>query len=467
MYLIYRHLLRSSAGPFFFGLFVITFLLMINVLYTYVDLFVSKGVPFGQATRFLVLSLGHTFALSVPMSVLIAVLMGVGQLAADNEITALKASGVGLWSVLRPLLLGATFIFALQTAYNHFIFPRANHALANLSYDISHSRPMLEIQERRFTQMNDKMTIYVKEKDDLTGRIEGVSLFEKENPGDLTPRLTLATWGRIVPDHAHDSLLIELHDGEIHDRPDRDNPDTYRVNRFKQYNLTLDNMEQDFRESDRKTKSDREMDLRELLEAAARERGRQEEIAGDVRGLGDNVLKWQFGLLNPARRDQVLGVGQAPADSTERRGWLEPKFRATRLKTQRVADQAGYQLKIQDSFRIKENRYMVEFHKKFAIPFACVMFTLVGVPMAVTTSRSGKGVSVSLAIAVFLVYYLFLMGGEKFADRGLLDPFLAMWSANLLLLVVGVPIFLKTVREGSLLSMTLRPPRPRDGEAAS
>lgn len=467
MNLIYRHLLRSAAGPFIFGLFVITFLLMINVLYTYVDLFVSKGVPFSQATRFLVLSLGHTFALSVPMSVLIAVLMGVGQLAADNEITALKASGISLWTVLRPLLLGGVFIFAAQTAYNHYIFPKANHALANLSFDISHSRPMLQIQERRFTQMNEKMTIYVKKKDDLTGRIEGVSIFEKENPGDLTPRLTLATWGVIVPDHAHDSMLIELHDGEIHDRPDRDNPDTYRVNRFKQYNLTLDNMEQDFKESDRKSKSDREMDLGELLAAAARERERQVEIAGDVRGLTDNVLKWQFGLLNPARRDQVLGVTSAPADSTERRSWLQPKFKATRLKTQRVADQAGYQQKIQERYHIQENRYMVEFHKKFAIPFACVVFTLVGVPMAVTTSRSGKGVSVSLAIAVFLVYYLFLMGGEKFADRGLLSPFLAMWSANLLLVAVGLPIFFKTVREGSLLSFTLRPDRDRDREAAS
>ena len=107
MYLIYRHLLTSAAGPFFFGLFVITFLLMIEVLFRYVDLFVSKGVPFLLATKVLALSLGHTFALSVPMAVLIAVLMSVGQLAADHEITAMKASGISLWSVLRPLLFGA------------------------------------------------------------------------------------------------------------------------------------------------------------------------------------------------------------------------------------------------------------------------------------------------------------------------------------------------------------------------
>ena len=110
MYLIYRHLLKSAAGPFFFGWFVITFLLMIDVLFRYVDLFVSKGVPFFLATKVLGLSLGYTFALSIPMAVLIAILMSVGQMATDHEITAMKACGISLWAVLRPLLFGAALI---------------------------------------------------------------------------------------------------------------------------------------------------------------------------------------------------------------------------------------------------------------------------------------------------------------------------------------------------------------------
>ena len=75
MRLLDRYLLRATVGPFFFALFTITFLLIINVLFGYVDMFVSKGVPFVVATKVLVLSLGFTLALSVPMSVLVAVLM--------------------------------------------------------------------------------------------------------------------------------------------------------------------------------------------------------------------------------------------------------------------------------------------------------------------------------------------------------------------------------------------------------
>ncbi len=461
MYLIYRHLLLSAAGPFFFGLFVITFLMMIEILFKYVDLFVTKGVPFLLATKVLALSLGHTFALSVPMAVLIAILMSVGQLAADQEITALKASGIGLWTVLRPLLVGAGLITIGLTAYNHFVFPESNHTLANLVYDINRSKPMLDIRPRQFTDLGDNMTIYVGSKDDLTGRIENVAILERERPGDLSPRLTTAAWGLIVPDHGSNTMLIQLHDGEIHDRPDAKDPDKYQKTRFGQRNLYVKNAERDFSDSGRKARGDREMNLTDLWQAAGEERDRADASRGQMFEQEAGVARWQWQLLDPERRNDVLGTREAPPGDRARQVYLEPRFRATRTKLDRTIEQAGYNKVVVGSFAIKENRYMVEFHKKFAIPFACVVFALLGVPMAVTSSRAGKGVSVSLAIAVYLVYYLFLVGGEKFADRGRLDPFLAMWGANIVLVAIGIPIFLRAVKESTLLSITLKPRHPK------
>jgi len=117
-------------------------------------------------------------------------------------------------------------------------------------------------------------------KDDRTGRIEDVTIFEKERPGDLSPRLTIATWGRIVPDHETDSMLIELHDGEIHERPDKNAPDKYQVSRFGQHNLYVENVEEDFHESNRQTRGDREMNLKDLWTAAGRERERRTCLCG-------------------------------------------------------------------------------------------------------------------------------------------------------------------------------------------
>ncbi|MBK7771852.1 MAG: LptF/LptG family permease [bacterium] len=267
MRLIDRHLLTATAGPFLFGWFVITFLLMIDVLFRYVDLFVSKGVPFLLATRVLGLSLGYTFALSVPMAVLVGVLMGVGQLAADHEITAMKASGLSLWALARPLFVAAALITASQVAYNHYVYPRSNHTLVNLLQDIGRQKPMLEVREQQFTDLNEHLTIFVRRKDDLTGVIGDVTIVEKGQPGDLSPRLTIAERGRIVPDHENDLLRIELEDGEIHEVPDPEDPDTYQLTRFRRHNLVVENMEQDFQISERSARSDREMDLGELMAA--------------------------------------------------------------------------------------------------------------------------------------------------------------------------------------------------------
>jgi lipopolysaccharide export system permease protein len=457
MYLIYRHLLTAAAGPFIFGWFVITFLLMIDVLFRYVDLFVSKGVPFLLATKVLGLSLGHTFALSIPMAVLVAILMSVGQLATDHEITAMKASGISLWTVLRPLLWGAFVISVGLVAYNHYVFPESNHTLANLLFDISRKKPMLEIRPQQWTEMSDKMMIFVAEKNDKTGRIDDVQIFQKEKPGDLAPQITTATWGTIITDHETDSMVIELYDGETHERLDRKYPDKYQLIRFQRQTLRFENVERDFRESGRKTRGDREMNLTDLLAAAGEERGRVASVDTTVQKLSRTLWGWQAKVLDPILRNERLGTETTPPGEAARRDWLAGKFRLTRMQIDRYAEQATYQESIRNQYLVKENRYLVEFHKKFAIPFACVVFALLGIPMAVTASRSGKGVSVSLAILIYLIYYLFLVGGEKFADRGLVDPFLAMWAANIVLLAIGIPMFIKAARETSLINLTWRP----------
>ncbi len=457
MYLLNRHRLKPTAGPFFFGFFVITFVLIIDVLFRYVELFVSKGIPFTMATEVLLLSLGHTFALSVPMAVLIGVLMGVGQLASDHEITAMKASGIGLYSILRPLVGGALLVALALTAYNHFVFPESNHRLANLLYQINHKRPMMEIRERMFTEINDRATIYVKSKDEKTNRVEGVVILEKENPADLSPTMTTAEWGFIMPRPADDALMVELHEGEIHDLPDDNDLDKYSITRFAKHNLYLRNVERDIGNSKRTHRSDREMNLIDLRVAALRER--QNRAAGEARSsrLVGDLARRQWSLLDPAERKQLIGEGRdplAPVPPDQRLGLLK----GTRAELDKAVRSAQHQAQISHDYQENENKYMVEFHKKFAIPFACIVFVLVGLPMAVTTARSGRGVSVSLALGCYLVYYVFLMGGEKLSDRGLLNPMLAMWLANIVLTVIAVPILIRTVRESSLFSFTHRPP---------
>ena len=202
--------------------------------------------------------------------------------------------------------------------------------------------------------------------------------------------------------------------------------------------------------------------LASLLAAAGQERQRQQSVLANTAQLTNDVLARQWGLLDPQTRPKLIGRDDG-FQGARSLAYRQARLIATRQKVELAASQSRYQEKIRRSYVAKENRYLVEFHKKFAIPFACLVFVLLGLPMAVTTARSGRGVSVSLAMVVYLIYYLFLVGGEKLSDRGLLSPFLAMWMANIVLVAVGIPIFLRTVRESTLFHFTLKP-QPLTGE---
>jgi len=93
------------------------------------------------------------------------------------------------------------------------------------------------------------------------------------------------------------------------------------------------------------------------------------------------------------------------------------------------------------------NKYSIEIHKKYSIPAASLAFILIGAPLAILSRRGGMGVAIAISIGLFVIYWAFLIGGEDLADRGLVPPFWAMWSANLLIGAIGVYLLYKVVSE--------------------
>ncbi len=94
-----------------------------------------------------------------------------------------------------------------------------------------------------------------------------------------------------------------------------------------------------------------------------------------------------------------------------------------------------------------EREYLVEIHKKYAIPAACVIFVLIGAPLGIMARRGTFGVAASLSLGFFLLYWACLIGGEKLADRGLLEPWIGMWIANIGLSILGLYLTIRTARE--------------------
>jgi len=443
MKLIDRHLLGSFIPPFGFGLAVTTFLLMVNVLQNYINLFLEKGIRIDVATEVLILSLGHTIALTVPMASLIGVLMAMGQLAGDQEITALKACGVSLYRLSVPLLLTGMALTATMVAYNQYVLPEGNHRLRNRLFEIHQLRPTLQIKANTFADISDRYTIFVRHKDDRTGALRDIVLYQREGRGDTSPDVIVARTGRLET-MGPGRIRLDLYNGEMHRMPDAEDPMSYNRTQFSRQSFIV-NLDQDgSRLRQRHRRSEREMDLVMLSRAIAE----QDSLAGLKR---DDAAKALHEVFDEAwlERDHesapAMAAGRTTLDEYQR--WLNLTDRRTHI--------LALNHQIARSHRVKAGKYEVEWHKKFSIPFACTIFVLIGMPLAVVSARGGRGVSVGMSIAAFFLYYVLLSTGEKLADRGIAPPWLAMWLPNIVLGVAGLILLRQSVQETRLIEFRL------------
>ena len=122
-----------------------------------------------------------------------------------------------------------------------------------------------------------------------------------------------------------------------------------------------------------------------------------------------------------------------------------------RMKNLKRGINTDYSLK--KSHEKSINSYRVELHKKFSIPFACIVFILIGAPLGIISKKGGLGTSVSISLLFFVIYWAFLIGGEELADRGLLSPPLSMWLPNIVLGIVGIYLCYIMVYEKNIINM--------------
>src|SRR5438128_3538752 len=189
------YILRLHLVPFLLGFGVVTFILEMDVLFDYLDLVVNRGVAVGTVAQLFLLSLGYIVALSVPCAVLVAVLMTFGRLSQDNEITALRASGVNLGRILMWPLAAAVLVATGLILFNNYVLPESNHAFANLLVDIGRMRPTVRLQEGVFISDFPGYDMLVRSVNGRTNEMKGVTIYQR-NPGG-PPTTIFAARGKL------------------------------------------------------------------------------------------------------------------------------------------------------------------------------------------------------------------------------------------------------------------------------
>lgn len=442
-----RYLIRVHIGPFLFSLTAITGLIVVNSVAQRVDALVGKGLPWSVLGEFVLLSLPHTIALSLPMSVLVSVLYAFSQLSTSNEITAMAAGGVRPLRIMFPVLglgiIGAGVMFY----FNDTVLPESNHQLKNLLLDIGRKSPTLDLREQVVNELRagtgiNRYFLTADRIDHEASTLVNVTIFDANDP--MRQRTTYAASGEMAFDSARTDLYLTLHDGFVHE-VQRDREGGFNRLYFDKQIVPLrgvgNELERRVGGSDR---SDREMGFDLLAENAASRKEQLESTLAENHEVSLEAVRYALNrpsdadsawVVPPRRRSSAPGLPQATYLSQD--GTTQQFVTTTRARAARVA-----------ALEQSINRFEVEIHKKLAIAVACLVFTLLGPPLALRFPTGGVGFVVTGSAVIFFVYWVGLLSGEALADRRVADPAVTMWLGNAIMFALGVFLVSRMGRAG-------------------
>jgi LPS export ABC transporter permease LptF/LPS export ABC transporter permease LptG len=364
MRILTRYTLKEVTAHALIGVAIFTFVLFTRDLGHILELAVRASAPLPSIAQIFFYTLPLALEYTLPMSVLVGILIGLSRLAADSEITAMRASGMGVWTFLRMLSLFVIAAWVLALANGLYVAPRSQAALGRLEDRLKGSQVSFEIQPRVFYEGFPKIVLYVQD----VKSAQGAALWKGVFMADLTdasdPKITLAKEG-IVVSEGPDRLHLHLIDGSSHETDPRD-PNHYQISTFQQTDIPIE-----LPSTENKTDESRPATLMET---------------------------------------------------------------GTLLERSKHTDQVTARL------------CLIEFYRRFALPTACLVLALVGIPLGISSKKSGKSGGFVLTILLVFIYYVISLVGVSLARQGHVAPWLGAWLADFVFLGLGILLLVQAER---------------------
>jgi lipopolysaccharide export system permease protein len=488
MSILTRYLLRLHVAPFVFAVTGLTLLLLLDqVSKRFADL-IGKDLHWTVIVEVFVYSVPFILAQTLPMAVLIAVLYTFNRLAGNYEITAIRASGVSLIRIMTPLLVAATILAGAMTWFNNTILPESNHTLQALLTSIGRKKPTFYLRERTINEVLPSR-LYVQPGPIHRERSAFDDVVIYDERGNKS-RTIYADSGRMAFGGGGEDLYLTLLDGTLQERVE-DSPHSFQRIKFRRMVMKVENVSNLLERDTLTYRSDREMNIQDMHEmvvrgeeqvALARTESQEYAIA-----LTQRLTRFEEPLeaagsveedsgAEPAQ-SPLAAAGETPGqlESLRQGGVRSPsgeedvvdpanKLQAPSRDSARVLGRAAAERFVEAvdalnqfdvyyqrdlSGQAQVNKFWVEIHKKGSIPAACIVFVLIGAPIAVRYPRAGVALVVGVSLVFFGAYYVSLVGGEELADRRLISPVWAMWGPNVLFGVVGLIALLQARRVSS------------------
>lgn len=386
-----RYIIKEIVPPFFIGLLIYTFVLLMNQILQLSEIFITRGVAFKAAVTIFIHLVPSILAFTVPMAVLMGVLGGLSRLSSDSEIMAFKTLGISYKRLLRPVLIFSLCGWLFTSYLALYLAPHSNYKLIQTLYQTILTKVQFKINPREFNESIPNTVIFIQ---GITQEKEWENVFIYFSNPPEEPRVISAKKGKLNFYPEMKRAVLELFDGTLHSYPLSD-PDKYGVTSFEKIEEEI-NVESLFTSFSEK-KRVREKDIGELFK--------------DIKIIKQDLAKLRI----------------------EEGGTTEKEYDSLRRWKDYIS-------------------YRIEIHKKFALPFVCLIFGILGLPLGASTRKGGRTSGFTISLGIILAYYVLITTGEEMAIDGTLSPFLGIWGPNILLLLMGCYLFLKSLKESKLFA---------------
>lgn len=447
--ILFRYVIREHVLPFVYAFAIIIFFMVMNLAVQLLDKIISKGLSPAVVLELFLIQLGWIVALAIPMAVLVSTLTTFGRMSADNEILAVKAAGRNIFHLMTPVLLGSAVLALLLVYFNNLVLPDANHRAANLTRDISRKKPAAFIEPGVLTRDFSNYVLYVDKVNPRTGKLRGVKIFS-DVPGQ-DPSTTVADSGYVTMTDDERFMKLTLFNGQSHSI-NAQNSMEHRIGLFERQVIFIKNVDDDLHRTESTYRGDREKSSQVMLKEVRQFKQNRDSYLNKHNQAIDSMLA----LVQSLVPDSVLPVAAVKPDSAETfLTWARKHNSAARrtlsLVKKDVRNAGRLTRNVQSQDR-KVAQYMVEVHKKFSIPVTAVVFVLIGAPLGIMARRGGLTVGGSYSVAFFILFWVFLIGGERLADRMVISPALAMWAGPAVVAAFGLVLVIRMMKETTFIS---------------
>ena len=458
-------MLKSFAGPFVATFFISMFVLLMQALWRMIDELVGKGLDNSIIAEFLFYVSITLVPMALPLAVLLASIMTFGSLGENYELIALKAAGISLYRIMKPLIVLIILMTIFAFFFSNNVLPIANLKMNSLYYDIRRQKPEMSFKEGIFTNDLEGYSIKVDRIDKNTGMMYNILIYtHKDGQGNY--EVTKADSGLMKSNLVANAMELTLYSGHTYTDEGMQNSKArksfpFRRLKFGKEVISIELPNTDFKRTDEDafrshaimlnlSQLEQRIDsVQDYLQTKKKGEAKRLLSSNYLRNKNSNVK--QDSILVAESKDTYINSDSLflDLDPAEQQEALTSAVRYAREVKQKSGENEFYYTSQQEQVI----RNQLEWHRKFSLSFACFIFFFIGAPLGAIIRKGGLGMPVVVSVFLFIVYYIIDMMGIRSAREAVIAPQVGAWISSFVLLPLGIILTYKSVTDSSMMNM--------------